>query len=242
MPDKIIGVLGGMGPEATVDFFAKVVSLTPAHKDQEHLRIIIDNNPKIPDRTEAILTDNPKLIVPALVETAQNLERAHADFIAIPCNTAHYFYDHIAKAVHIPVLHMIKEVAESVQRTLPNCKKIGMLGTSGTVRTNLYQKEMKGRGIEVIIPTPDLQKNVMDSILLIKSGSGKDKAKAELKRIGNILLDQYKAEGIILGCTDIPVVIGKADFSVPVFDSNLVLAEATVEMARPGSVRGKKAK
>ena len=234
MQEKVIGVLGGMGPEATVDFFAKVVSLTPARKDQEHLRIIIDNNPKIPDRTEAILSKNSKLIVPALTETARNLERAGADFIAIPCNTAHYFYNDIARAVSIPVLHMIKEVGKSVQAILPGCQKIGLLGTSGTVSSGLYQIEMKGRGIEVISPAPEYQARVMEAILMIKSGTHKDKAEAALKKIGNMLIEKYQAEGIILGCTDIPLVIGRDDFSVPVFDSNWVLAEATVKFARSG--------
>ena len=101
MPERVVGILGGMGPEATVDFFAKVIARTPAKRDQDHLRIIIDNNPKIPDRTEAILTKDkslfPMLVETAknlemLVETAKNLEKAGADFIVIPCNTVHYFY------------------------------------------------------------------------------------------------------------------------------------------------------
>ena len=96
MKEKVIGVLGGMGPEATIDLFQKIVKLTPAKKDQEHIRIIIDNNPKIPDRTKAILYngENP---LPELVKTAQNLERAGADFIIIACNTAHYYFHKIQK-------------------------------------------------------------------------------------------------------------------------------------------------
>ena len=106
MPEKVVGVLGGMGPEATLDFLAKVVALTPAQRDQDHLRIIIDNNPKIHDRTETNLS-NVELLLPVLVETARNLERAGVDFIVIPCNTVHYFYDSLVKEVSVPILHII---------------------------------------------------------------------------------------------------------------------------------------
>ncbi len=106
MAEKVVGILGGMGPEATADFFAKVIALTPAKRDQDHLRIIINNNPKIPDRTEAILAKDEALF-PILVETAKSLERAGVDFIVIPCNTVHYFYEDLVREVSIPILHMI---------------------------------------------------------------------------------------------------------------------------------------
>jgi len=231
MPEKVVGVLGGMGPEATIDFFTKVVALTPGEKDQDHLRLIIDNNPKIPDRTEAILTQD-KSIVPALIKTAKNLEKAGVDFIAMPCNTAHYFYDEVAKEISIPILHMIREVAQAVQASLPECKKAGLLATSGTITTNLYQTELQKIGVEVIAPDPEYQAKVMDAILLIKSGQEKERAREELLKIGSLLIEQGNAQAIILGCTDIPVVIRTDDFTVPVFDSNWVLAEATVKLAR----------
>ena len=231
MPEKVVGVLGGMGPEATIDFFTKVVTLTPAKKDQDHLRIIIDNNPKIPDRTESILTQD-KSIVSALIETAKNLEKAGVDFIAIPCNTAYYYYEDLVKEISIPILHMIREMAQAVQTSLPECKKVGLLATSGTVTTNLYQTEFQKIGVEVIVPDPKQQAKVMDAILIIKSGEEKGKAREELIKIGNLLIEQDKAQAIVLGCTDIPVVLRTDDFSVPVFDSNWVLAEATVKLAR----------
>ncbi|HET6780529.1 MAG TPA: amino acid racemase, partial [bacterium] len=118
MGEKVIGVLGGLGPWATLDLFEKILTLTPAAKDQDHLRLIIDNNPKIPDRSPAILGtgEDP---TPALVETARNLERAGADFIVIPCNTAHFFYDAVRRAVSIPVLHIMDEVAASAGDAVP---------------------------------------------------------------------------------------------------------------------------
>jgi len=231
MTEKVVGVLGGMGPEATVDFFAKIIALTPAEKDQDHLRIIIDNNPKIPDRTEAILKNDPSLL-PALVETARNLERAGVDFIVIPCNTAHYLYEELIKAVSVPVLHIVREVVSAVKVSLPRCRRVGLLATSGTVISNLYQEEFQGAGVEVVVPAPEHQTKVMNAILTIKSGHERDRAKQELIEIGNWLIRECGAQAIVLGCTDISTVIGADCFEVPVFDSNLVLARATVRYAK----------
>jgi len=230
--EKIVGILGGMGPEATVDFFAKLVRLTPANKDQDHLRIIIDNNPKIPDRTETTLTKNETLL-PMLVETGENLEKAGADFIVIPCNTAHYFYDDLTKHLSVPVLHMIREVTDAVKVSLPSCKRVGLLATTGTVTSKLYQKECEKVGMNVVIPDAKGQDRIMEAILEIKAGSSKTSARRTILKEANQLLEQHKAEALILGCTDIPLVIKSNDFSVPVFDSNMVLAQAAVKFARP---------
>ncbi|MBA7643875.1 Aspartate racemase [subsurface metagenome] len=241
MPERVVGILGGMGPEATVDFFAKVIARTPAKRDQDHLRIIIDNNPKIPDRTEAILTKDkslfPMLVETAknlemLVETAKNLEKAGADFIVIPCNTVHYFYEDLVREISIPILHMIREVTHAVKASLPECQRVGLLATSGTITANLYQTEFQKIGVEVIVPDSEYQTKVMDAIQAIKSGGGKDRAREELTKVADLLIQQGKAQALILGCTDIPVVIRTNDFSVPLFDSNLVLARATVKFAK----------
>lgn len=229
MSEKVLGVLGGMGPEATVDFFKKVVALTTANIDQEHLRIIIDNNPKIPDRTKAILTKSQTL-VPVLIATARNLEKLGVDFIAIPCNTVHYFYDDLIKEITVPVLHMIREVAKAVKSTNSKYEKVGLLATTGTVTANLYQREFQKVRIEVIVPTPKVQTDVMDAIQEIKAGHDKNLAKKVLIKVARQLLEQ-KAQALILGCTDIPLVIRQQDFTVPVFDSNQILAEAAVKFA-----------
>lgn len=230
MPEKIVGVLGGMGPEATVDFFDKVIALTVAKRDQDHLRIIIDNNPKIPDRTEAILTKDETLL-PILVATAKNLEKAGVDFIVIPCNTVHYFYDDLIKEVSVPVLHMIREVTRAIKTSLPNCQRVGLLATTGTITSGLYQKECQQVGIEVLVPDPQGQAKVMEAILRIKGGASKAGARKTILKEANQLLERG-GEALILGCTDISLVIRVNDFLVPVFDSNQVLAEATVKFAR----------
>lgn len=234
MTEKIVGIFGGMGTEATVDFFAKVVALTHAKKDQDHLRIIIYNNPKIPDRTEAILNKDES-ILPALVETSRTLERAGADFIVIPCNTVHYLHENLQKEISIPILHMIKEVFHSVRASPPGCSRVGLLATTGTVNSNLYQKEFLKAGIEVITPTSQSQDEVMKAILKIKANQEKEQARKDLIREGNTLIE-CNAEALILGCTDISLVIKAGDFKVPVFDSTTILAEATVKFARSGNV------
>lgn len=234
MSEKVVGILGGMGPEATRDFFAKVIALSPARRDQDHLRIIIDNNPKIPDRTEAILTEDRSLLS-IVVETAKNLERAGVDFMVIPCNTVHYVYEDLIKEISIPVLHIIREVVYAVMASLPGCRRLGLLATTGTITTNLYQKEFHKVGIEVIIPDPQCQVKVMGAILRIKAGHEKGLARKELIEAGNLLIER-KVEALILGCTDIPLVIKTRDFPVPVFDSNSVLAEATVRFAKSETI------
>ena len=234
MSEKVVGILGGMGPEATVDFFAKVIALTPAKRDQDHLRIIINNNPKVPDRTEAILTKDESLF-PMLVETAKSLERSGVDFIVIPCNTVHYFYEDLVREISVPILHMIGEVACAVSASLPRCKRLGLIATTGTVASNLYQKEFRKVGGEVIVPDPQCQAEVMDAILRIKASHVKDRARKELIKAGNLLIER-KAQALILGCTDVTSVIKARDFPVPVFDSTRILAEATVKFARSDTI------
>ena len=233
MAEKVVGILGGMGPEATADFFATVIALTPAKRDQDHLRIIINNNPKIPDRTEAILTKDGSLF-PMLVETTKNLERAGVDFIVIPCNTVHYFYEDLVREVSIPILHMIREVVYAVKAFLPRCKRLGLIATTGTIASNLYQKEFLKVGVEVIVPDPQFQAKVMDAILRIKAGQEKDRAREELVKAANLLIER-KVQALILGCTEVPLVFKTGDFPVPVFDSSQALAEATVKFARSHS-------
>ncbi|GAH56604.1 unnamed protein product, partial [marine sediment metagenome] len=142
MPEKIIGILGGMGPEATIDLFYKIIKFTPAEKDQDHFRIIIDNNPKIPDRTAAILGKGEDPL-PALQETARNLEKAGVDFIIIPCNTAHYFLPQIQKSVNIPVLNMIEETAKETRKRIFPIQKVGLLASMGIYKTEIYHQHFK---------------------------------------------------------------------------------------------------
>lgn len=149
MKEKVVGILGGMGPEATIDLFAKIVEETHAKCDEDHLRIIVDNNPKMPSRQDAIMkgTESP---VAAMVATAENLKKAGADFIIIGANTAHYFYEEVASQVDIPFLHIIDEAVKEMMRQVPGIKKVGVMATNAAVKIKLYDKCCARFGIEVI--------------------------------------------------------------------------------------------
>lgn len=229
MSQKVIGVLGGLGPWATLDFFEKVLRATPAQVDQDHLRLIIDNNPKIPDRSPAILSDGEDP-TPALVATAQNLQRAGADFLVIPCNTAHFFYERIAAAVSIPVLHIMDEVAGAAREAVPDVQVVGVLATEAAMASRLYQRACERQGIRVVGPDPAGQQVVNRAIYGVKAGQMGPAVTRGLVRVTDRLLAQG-AQAIVLGCTELPFVLKPHDLRVPLLDSNLVLARAAVRVA-----------
>lgn len=222
---KVIGILGGMGPEATCDLYLKIIKCTPATKDQDHIRVVIDSNPKIPDRTAFILGsgEDPR---PLLIETAKHVESMGASLIAMPCNTAHYFHGEIQSAVSVPVLHMMKEVARELGGKV---KHAGLLATTGTVKTGLYRDALEAAGIETIVPGEEGQNEVMRAIYAIKGG--------DFGTAGGIMRTQGQelvrkgAEVVIAGCTEIPLVLRNGDLEVPVLDATMVLAQACVREA-----------
>jgi aspartate racemase len=231
MPEKIIGILGGMGPEATIDLFYKIIKFTSAEKDQDHLRIIIDNNPKIPDRTAAILGKGEDPLL-ALQQTARNLEKAGADFIIIPCNTAHYFLPSIQESVKIPILNMIEETAEETQKRIPQIQKVGLLASMGVYETRIYHQQFKKYNIEVISPEEKDKEEVMKAIYAVKAGDLSNEVKGNIIKIAQKLIDK-EAEVIIAGCTEIPLILKEGDVSVPIIDPTQILAEAAVQKAKP---------
>ncbi|MBS7619121.1 amino acid racemase [Candidatus Bathyarchaeota archaeon] len=227
---KIIGILGGMGPEATAELFLRIIRATPAEKDQDHLRIIIDNNPQIPDRTTAIMNMGPSPL-PELISTGLNLERAGVDFIIIPCNTAHYYYDSLIKELHVPVLNMLRLTAEKVSRLYPGADNLGLLATDGTIMSGIYSMEMKKFGLNILAPAGKAQKKVMEAIYRhIKIGNLAEGRRIILN-IGEKLIDEG-ADLLICGCTEVSLVLKEGDLQRPVIDPLQILAETAVEMAR----------
>ncbi|HHI01312.1 MAG TPA: amino acid racemase [Thermococcus litoralis] len=224
--EKVIGILGGMGPLATVDLFRRIVLKTPAKKDQDHPRIIIYNNPKIPDRTAYILGkgENP---LPELIDSAKKLEEWGADFIIMPCNTAHYFAEEIQKAIKIPLINMIEETASYVASL--GMKRVGILATMGTIVSGIYQKALEKRGIKGVVPSVEDQEKVMKGIYEgVKAGD------IELGR--KLLLEVAKklekeAEGIIAGCTEVSIALKQENLNVPLVDPMDILAQKAVKMA-----------
>jgi len=221
---KIIGILGGMGPEATVELFKRIIEKTPIHKDQDHLRVIIYNNPVIPDRTQAILHggESPLFL---LKQTAQVLEKAGADCIAIPCNSAHYYLDGISEAIKIPILDMIGKTALAIKEPV-----IGLMATEGTVRAGLYHHACANRGIEVLTPEETDQEKIMHIIYGIKAG----KEKLPLKEMSNGVvkrLQERGAKAVIAGCTELSLVMEQDKMDIPLYDALDILAQAAVNKA-----------
>lgn len=149
MPERVIGILGGMGPLATADLFRRIVERTPARRDQDHPRIIIYNNPKIPDRTAFILGNGPDPR-PELIASAKKLESWGADFIIMPCNTAHFFAETIQRAINIPLVSMIEETAKKIESM--GLRKVGLLATDGTIKGMVYHRALLKRGIHIAVP------------------------------------------------------------------------------------------
>ncbi len=230
-PQRILGIFGGMGPEATANLYYEIVRLTPATKDQQHIPTLIYSLPQVPDRT-ACIQSGDRSIVPYLEEGVGRLERAGASFIVIPCNTVHYFYDDIQRAVKIPVLHLIREAADAVVARHPQCKTVGLLATNGTINTGLYEKELRARGLTVLAPNDSLQQDcVMKAVYGIKSGMEKKVCEDLLFKAGKSLEDRG-AQVIVLGCTEIPLAFNPQRSGVPVVNATRVLAEAAIRAYR----------
>ncbi|HKL66716.1 MAG TPA: amino acid racemase [Bacteroidales bacterium] len=227
--DIILGIFGGMGPEATVDLYNQVLEITPATKDQEHMPAIIFSNPKVPDRMESI-ANGGGFIKPYLRFSIQKLEQAGASFIAIPCNTVHYFYDFMSESVEIPIIHMIRETAAEVTEKYPGAKKVGLLATTGTIESGLYNRELEKKGYDVITPSDSILINmVMKAVYGIKSNTD-PKLNEDLLAAAGHHLAERGAEVIVLGCTEIPLAYNPDRVDLPVVNATGVLAERSVEM------------
>lgn len=227
-----IGILGGLGPYATVDIFRKILDKTPAKIDQDHLHILIDNYPQIPDRSAALKGCGPSPI-PAMVEAANRLCGAGADFLLIPCNTAHAFLPELRPHLKIPVLSIIDATAAYIAKHYPECSRIGLLATSGTLNSGVYAGKFK----ELLVPVPvDQEQLVMEAIygsLGVKAGHLDDVPRELLLTAARRLVDAG-AQVVILGCTEIPLVVKADDLPVPIVDPTMILAQTAVEYAMSG--------
>jgi len=237
MTGRTIGILGGMGPEATVDCFAKIIRHTPAKTDQEHLHVIIESNPAVPDRTAAITGRGPSP-VPALVAGCRMLQRAGADFIIIPCISAHFFLEDIRRQIRLPLLSIFDAVAEHIAAHHPQINTVGLLATTGTVRGGRFQQRLAAGGIQTLVPDDARQAEIMAAIYDIKNARPsrrRDEITIALTAAAESLTTRQPAaaQAIIAGCTEIPLVLGQQQLSVPYIDSVDVLARAAVQRARP---------
>lgn len=225
---KTIGIIGGMGSLAAARLFERIVILTKAGCDNEHIPIIIDNNTNIPDRTEAILNngDNP---VFEMVRSALRLEFTGADAIVIACNTAHYFYDEIVKFVKIPVINMVEETAKYIIKSNPSAKCAGLLATEGTCKSGIYKKVFEKYGLKLAVPEAEEQQYITEMIYDIKSSRESINPENTIKVVS--ALRKRGAEVIILGCTELPIAFDMFDICSSYVDSLEVLAISAIAYA-----------
>ncbi len=229
MEEKIPGIIGGMGPEATIDLMQRIIANTPAEDDVDHIRCIVDNNPKIPSRMKNILGEFGENPGPCMAEMGKRLEVYGADFLVIPCNTAHHYYEDVAKAVTIPVVHLIDLVVDNVITMNPDLTQIGVLGSTTIVKTKLYHNLFAKRGVEVVYPDNRVQDNLFNVIKDIKQGKIGQETREGFSKIGNHL----KAKGVdlaILGCTELGIIA--EDLPITYIDAAEVLAKEVIAVAK----------
>lgn len=225
MTRKTIGVLGGMGPSATLELFERIINNTVAHSDQEHVSLIIINDPGIPDRTNYILGKGPSPI-PKLNENLTKLKKAGADAVVIPCMTAHTFIDELQDECHLPIINAIDLVNSKVKKSYSQVKKIGIMATTGSVTSRVFNRFVQ---TELVYPTNAMQNVLMDSIYDIKAGKNLNEVRELLKPVVQELIING-AEAIVAGCTELSLVLNENDAKIPILDPINMLAEKVVKL------------
>ena len=221
------GVLGGMGPQATVDFLHEVIARTPATGDQDHLRLLVDNNPKVPDRQAAIRGDD-RDVRDALKMMALGLEAQGADFLVMPCNTAHAFIADAIAAVGVPFISIIDVTIEAAVAAAGKRASAGLLATDACLTSAVYQEAAAATGLELLLPENDTQAECMRLIRAIKGGDTGAGVRGPMTELARRLVDAGAAV-IIAGCTEIPLVLEDDVDGVPLISSTDVLAQKTVD-------------
>lgn len=236
-PSRVVGILGGMGPAATVDFYDKLVRASPAATDQEHLRVVIWADPTIPNRHAALLGngEDPR---PSLERGVDTLIGAGAEILVVPCNTVHAFLDDVTAGKNIEFISIIETTIDAVtaQRSLAEvgfAVKVGIVAADGTIVSGMYQRALVAAGMEPVLVSDASQEGLMQVIYRIKAGT----AGPDDSRQVAALFDELQSAGasvVIAGCTEISILLEHLDVPVPVIDPSQVLALRTIERARTG--------
>lgn len=232
--DRVVGVLGGLGPEATLDFMAKLLdrttALTGASTDQEHLHLLVDCNPKVPNRNRAVAGTGPSP-APDLAAMARRLDAAGADLLVMACNTAHHWEADIRAATGLPFLSILDATLEALRRQAPEARTVGVLATEGTRAARLYETSLERAGYRPVGFDDAAQARFMELLYRIKAGERGADIRAAMRSLAEGLAEQG-ADAIVAGCTEVPLVLGPGDLSLPFIDSSLALADLTVRIAK----------
>lgn len=229
MREKVVGVIGGMGPEATVDFLRRLIAAVPARDDSDHIRVLVDNNPKIPSRLAALVEKTGEDPAPVLCEMARGLEKQGADFLVVPCNTAHYFLPQIAKAVSIPLLDMVGLSIAKLAALSPKPAKIGILATPAVRLVGLYEARLCEVGMLAVFPDAANEAKLLDVIRAVKTNGITEHHHRDYADVARSLDD---ADALLIACTELSVLGAPEGISKPSIDALDVLVSATVAEAR----------
>lgn len=224
---KKLGVIGGLGPEASCFFYSRITEHTEASCDQEHIDVVILSHATLPDRTAAIKSGDDAEIVRLLIEDVKALEKLGVSNIAVPCNTSHYFFDKVQPAVKVPMINMVHESVKYAAEHYQNVKKIGIMATDGTIATGLYHKECEEFGIEPVTLSKERQKDVM-SLIYEEIKAGKPGNPQKFARV----MEEFTAKGcdvVILACTELSVFKEKNTVPENCLDAMDVLVEVSVK-------------
>lgn len=226
----LIGVLGGMGPLATIDFMHKVLAATPALSDQDHVPLMVSSIPQVPDRTAAFRGDGDSPLA-AMIASGQRLARAGVGLVVVPCNTAHLWFPEIERALALPMLHLVDVTLEDAVAQAGEGASIGLLCTDATLASGLYMnrtlRSAQTRGVQWTLPTAkEMLDLVMPGIHAVKAGA-LDRGR-ELLGTAAQALARRGARALVLGCTEVPLVLGASNSPVPVIDATDALARRAV--------------
>jgi aspartate racemase len=224
----MLGVIGGMGPAATADFFAKLIEETAASCDEEHIPTLIVSDPRLPGRPAAILENGPSPL-PALLAIRDKLLAAGATLLAMPCNTAHYWYDDLARDCAVPFISIVESSCAAVREIAAPGSSIGLIGTRATLAAGIFDRQLRASGYSILLPSEDeLATSILPSIRLVKEGRAVQ-AGGMLGPAVQALLDRGAA-AVILACTETPVALDAigSPLRVRCVDSNRALAKACV--------------
>lgn len=228
-----LGLIGGLGPAATVDLYDKIVKATPAKNDQEHFKVVIEQNPQIDDRTACLLNGGPDPTI-AMYNCAKRLERDGCDYIIIPCNTAHAFLPRMLRHLSVPFIDMQQTMLDEIKAKFGDDARVGLMATSGTIATGIYGKKAEKMGMKMYTPDEDHQQSVMKAIYGpkgAKAGFTTGECYDDLYRGAEYLVKTYDCNVLILGCTELPLIFHETD-DFEVAGKKVAIVDPTATLAR----------